>query len=158
MTLSVITLRIMTDLLCWVSCTVGVLYAECHLCKCHKLGIYAECRYAECRGALNITIPKVVSNQFYQTRSIVQHCNKFMCVIVAISCSMYCPAWPQRPSLAKRSSPIPHVIIEIIVFTQWEQTCTARASMACTRSFDMGLASAEGKQLECFKCTQIPFL
>jgi hypothetical protein len=26
-------------------------------------------------------------------------------------------------------------------------------SIACTRSFDVGLTSAEGQKLECFKCT-----
>ncbi len=40
--------------------------------------------------------------------------------------------------------------IEIIIKTQREQTCTCQG-IACTRSFDMGLTSAEGQKLGSFK-------
>ncbi len=42
--------------------------------------------------------------------------------------------------------------IEIVVYTCREQTCNALA-IARTSSFYMGLTSAEGQKLECFKCT-----
>jgi hypothetical protein len=35
-----------------------------------------------------------------------------------------------------------------------EQTCTARQGIACTRSFCMGLTSAEDLKQECFKGTE----
>ncbi len=30
---------------------LSVIYAECHLCRCLKIGLYAECHYAECSYA-----------------------------------------------------------------------------------------------------------
>ncbi len=42
----------------------------------------------------------------------------------------------------------------MVLCTKREETCLSRDYMhciACTRSFDMGLASAEGQQLERFK-------
>jgi hypothetical protein len=47
---------------------------------------------------------------------------------------------------------MPRLVIEITVtYTNRERANMHCQGIACTRSFDMGLTSADGQKLECFK-------